>query len=128
MKTDRKQFGFTAVEIMIVLAITCILALIAFPAYEKAVRSSQRQDARQALFSAAQSLERQYTAANEYPSDVQTLFSDQKYWEVGITVSDKGQAYIITANQLDKGLKDPDCDAVMKLKSTGEKLPASGCW
>ncbi|OZB35221.1 MAG: pilus assembly protein PilE, partial [Alishewanella sp. 34-51-39] len=48
-----KQFGFTLIELMVVVAVIAILASIAFPAYQDSVRKSRRTEARDLLLSAA---------------------------------------------------------------------------
>ena len=60
--------GFTLIELMITVAIVAILAAIAYPSYTEYVQRSHRADARVALASAAQWMERQYTTSNAYPA------------------------------------------------------------
>lgn len=61
--------GFTLVEIMSVLAITAILATIAYPSYQDSVRKSRRADAKATLLELSQFMERNYTTANRYDQD-----------------------------------------------------------
>src|SRR3569623_2667430 len=60
------QCGFTLMEVMIVLSIISILAAIAYPAYTSLVHKSRRVDAKAALMTAAQTLERCFTENNSY--------------------------------------------------------------
>lgn len=60
--------GFTLIELMITVAIVAILAAIAYPSYTEYVQRSHRADARAALASAAQFMERQLTTTNAYPA------------------------------------------------------------
>lgn len=60
------QKGFTLIELMITLAIVAILATIAYPAYTDYVIKSRRVDARSALITASQFLERNYSTQNTY--------------------------------------------------------------
>ena len=60
------QPGFTLVELMIVVAIVAILAVIVVPSYQSYVLKARRTDAKAALTTAAQMLER---FATEHPKD-----------------------------------------------------------
>lgn len=53
--------GFTLVEVMVVVVVVAILSMIALPTYQDAVRKARRTDAKAALTTAAQSLERYAT-------------------------------------------------------------------
>ena len=60
------QKGFTLVEVMIVVAIIAILAAIVIPSYQSAVRKAHRTDAKTALATIAQLMERYNTQNNTY--------------------------------------------------------------
>lgn len=62
----KKITGFTLIELMIVVAIIGILASIAYPSYQDSVISSRRADAKGALLSFANAMERHYTETNSY--------------------------------------------------------------
>jgi len=66
MHLQKKQQGFTLMELMIVVAIIGILTAIAYPNYQESVNSSRRSDAQGALTGFAGAMERHFTANNSY--------------------------------------------------------------
>lgn len=63
---NRKQRGFTLVEIMIVVAIIGIISSIAYPAYMENVRSSRRAAIQGCLMEQAHFMERLYSTNMRY--------------------------------------------------------------
>jgi len=63
------SFGFTLIEIMIVVAVVAILAAIAYPSYMDSARRGWRAEARTALMQEMQQQERVYTQRAEYKTD-----------------------------------------------------------
>ena len=62
----RKQGGFTLIELMIVVAVVAILAGIAYPSYQSAVRKGKRAQGRTAILELLQQQERYMTQNNSY--------------------------------------------------------------
>ena len=69
---QRRESGFTLIELMIAAGIIAILAAIALPTYTQYTKRSYRGDAKATLFNDAQYLERNFTQSNcyhQYDSD-----------------------------------------------------------
>ena len=60
--------GFTLIELMIVVALIAVLAAVALPSYQDSVRKARRADAKGALTTVAQLMERRNTERNSYAS------------------------------------------------------------
>ena len=59
-------FGFTLIELMIVVAVVALLAAVALPSYRAQVRKSKRTDAKMSLLDLASREERYSTTNNSY--------------------------------------------------------------
>jgi len=119
-----KQFGFTLIELMVVVAIIAILASIAFPAYQDSVRKSRRTEARDLLLSAAQSLERQYTNTNSYAG--LTVAKNGIYYNLTVSPVAPTTSFTLKATAKGDQAKDTACSE-MTFTNVGVKAPAA-CW
>jgi type IV pilus assembly protein PilE len=63
---ERRNQGFTLIELMIVVAIIGIIAAIAYPSYTEYVERARRTDAQGALMGLAAAMERHRTANGTY--------------------------------------------------------------
>lgn len=68
MFANRRESGFTLIEVMIVVAIIGILAALAYPAYTDSIAKGKRAEARAALMNLLQQQERYLTQMNTYAS------------------------------------------------------------
>ena len=135
--------GFTLVELMIVVAVVALLAAVAVPTYPTSVRKARRADARSALATAAQMMERFATeqGANGYRtamlSDVggatvvAKASSDNGYYQLSFT-NLTATAYTMRAVPQGGQVRD-DC-ATFTLDERGVRglvgsaKPVSECW
>jgi type IV pilus assembly protein PilE len=141
--------GFTLIEVMTVVAIAAVLATLAFPSYQHAIRKAKRAEARAALLQLMQQQERYYMLNTRYipfGADLSGAEASKFKWFSGEspTVSAyeiRGSAcageslqdcIILTATagsaKVDRRYRDPNC-SVMTLSNTGVKLPTDrDCW
>ena len=136
----KKQYGFTLIELMIVVAIVGVLSAIAFPSYNSYMKKSARADAKVGLTKLADKQERFYLQNNTYTTAFTaaglntSTTSEEGYYEFSITSSDlvSGFTLIATAVANKSQANDTGC-TVMKLSSTGVKAPngpapVKDCW
>ncbi len=66
MKNNKPLYGFTLIELMIVVAIIGVLAGVALPAYQQYAVRTHRADAEKTLLEVTQYLERYFTEVGSY--------------------------------------------------------------
>ncbi len=110
------EYGFTLIEVLIVVAIVAILAVIALPAYQDQVNRSQRADAKISLLGAAQALEACFTGTNDYTQCDAAIPAASAEGFYNITSPSGGAtpvrtqfAYVITATATGGQTDDTDC-------------------
>ena len=104
MLSDRLR-GFTLVELMVVLAVTALLATVAYPSFADAVRKSRRADAVQALSRVQQAQERwranHVAYAASLGADGLDLGSTSPHGHYGLAVTGHGaSSYTVRATAL----------------------------
>jgi type IV pilus assembly protein PilE len=70
---EKRQRGFTLIEVMIVVAIIALLVMIAMPSYQSYVRKTQRSMAKSELLSVMARQEQFFTDNKQYATDLTSL-------------------------------------------------------
>jgi type IV pilus assembly protein PilE len=133
-KQSKKVFGFTIVELMIVLAIVAILAALALPNYTASVRKSRRAAAQTDLLEFAGTAERIFTQTNSYLStDADTdgtpneVIVDTDFYTYTFSAGPTATTWTIQAAP--KTGQDEDPCGTMTLNQTGARAGAvTGCF
>lgn len=135
---NKKQNGFTLVELMITVAIVGILTSVGYPSYQKHVQKAKRSEAQAALVSFATAME-QWRVENNNSYEIPTgtsIFADQvptdgsgtKTYSLSVTAD--ATSYTLKATSVQT---DEDC-GVLVLNNKGEKgsqdtlTDTAGCW
>lgn len=145
MKANR---GFTLVELLVVIVILGVLFAIALPSYNSYVGKARRSDAKSALLSVSQAMEKFYTENSTYnnaslgtaSTDIAKATSNDGYYTIGFdnaptsatvcgataTTSSSASAYRLCATPT--GAQANDSCGKMSLSSSGVRTPTTGCW
>ena len=135
--------GFTLLEVMIVVVMIALLGAVALPSYQATVRKGRRAEARAALVTAAQLMERYATehAASGYstatissvtgPTVVTKPTTDNGYYQLSLT---NLAATTFTLRATPQGAQASDSCATFTLDERGVRdvsgttLTAADCW
>ena len=129
---DRRQRGFSLIELMMVVAIVGILAAIAYPSYSNSVIKSTRAAAQSYLMELAQAQQKYFNDARTYAPDEATLnFStpdrvDSGY-TIGFTVVAGPPAAFTVAATPRAGSRQAG-DGVLAIDSSGAKTRDGDAW
>ena len=134
---NRREGGFTLIEIMIVVVILGIVAAFAYPSFQDSARKARRADAKTALHDLAARQESFFANNKRYaasPADLGgSATSEQGYYDLQITdldgfALDWVSGYILdaTAPGTSPQIDDTGC-TTMTLSSTGTRTPPA-CW
>lgn len=141
--------GFTLVEIMIVAAVMAVLALIALPSFDGAIKKARRAEGRNALLQLMQQQERYFTLHTTYIAfSSDSSNPDEKKFKWFSGEKPKDSAYELSAKpcvgdtiqhcvllqavpgtaKVNQNFQDSVCGS-LTLTSTGVKSAAAdGCW
>jgi general secretion pathway protein G len=112
--TNRRRFGFTLIELMIVMAITAVLMAIAVPIYTRSIQRSKESVLKNNLFTLRTVIDEYTYDKQKAPQTLQDLVSDGYLRQVPvdpITGSNDSWKLIMedatnTANQTQPGIVD----------------------
>jgi len=133
----KHSFGYSLIELTIVVAIIGILSTVAFGFYRDNVIASNRAEGRAVLSEVAASLEKckslygAYNSANCNVAD--DVSSDTNYYEIDTTASITATTFTLTATPVagQPQASDTDCTS-LTLTNTGIKggsgADSSVCW
>jgi len=130
----KRQFAFTLIELIIVLAIICIVTCIAYPSYESYIIKARRSNAAIALMNLAASMEQYYTNNHTYQgASLKNLRinNNNDFYHLQITL-ENNTTYLIKAIPVGVQAKtDKKCGTLI-LNQLGEKSVSKGnaiyCW
>lgn len=124
-----KIYGFTLIELMIVMTILAIILSVAYPSYQNSMTKTRRSDGQAALLDAMNAEERYFTENNTYSTTLSDVNAATTSEEGNYTISAAAcgggidQCVILTATP--QGVQSSDGN--LTLNSLGVKLP-TGKW
>ncbi|TDX24205.1 type IV pilus assembly protein PilE [Modicisalibacter xianhensis] len=122
---QRRERGFTLIELMIAVVIIGILASIAYPLYTGYVERARRTDGQAGLMNAAQQLERCYTVQSSYAGCTFSTASPDGHYAISRATESNTATFTLSANYTGGG--DDGCANDLTLDHRGVRGP-DACW
>ena len=122
---NRQYFGFTLVELMVVLSVLGILTILAVPTYREFVMQGCRTDAMISLERIANEQEQFYFDNNSYASAIGLLpvqsTSPERYYQLSTQRPSGNNTYTVTAQPLGTSDCLPADDIRYRVNHTGNR-------
>lgn len=129
---QRKNLGFTLMELMITVAIVGILATVAYPSYTDFVLRANRSEAQRELMRFASLQEQVFIDKRAYAADMTglgessaTIRTESKNYLIRV-INPTTTTFTLRAIAKNNQVKDTDCPR-LNIDHVGNKTPAS-CW
>lgn len=133
-RTNRRETGFTLIELMVVVAIVAILAAIAYPSYTHYIIKTRRTAAKACLSEYANYMERYYTTNLTYKDasdpglDCESAAQTGNNYKYAFDGTPDASKYKISATPQGPQVADTKC-GTLELDQTGARTAsAADCW
>lgn len=127
---NKKQRGFTLIELMIVVAVIGILVSIAYPSYQSSVTKARRSDGMSTLLNIMNAQERNFTMNNVYTTDMSSLgftvnagevVSENSFYRISASFCTSGDSSCVILTAAPQGGQANDGN--LTYNSVGTKTP-----
>lgn len=136
MTSNRRNRGFTLIELMIAVVVVAILAAIAYPAYQKHLAKGRRAAAQAHLMDIAQREQQYFLDQRSYAPDVATLNLPMPsevvgYYQNPVTITTTQTPPGFVASAVPIGTQASNNEPTLSIDQSGAKTPtgtAYGAW
>jgi type IV pilus assembly protein PilE len=128
----RVAAGWTAVELVVVMAVIVVLLTIAYPSYVNQVQKARRADGHALLYEAAQREQQFFTTNNQFTATVgsgglgMSATSDEGHYTLTIN-RPSTTSYTLTATAVGAQASDTSCGNLTLTHLNVKGCTASGC-